>query len=299
MSEPTSSKGADKATSRNMKWTDAHDDVLLRIMLEMRKEGKCIPGGFTSEGWGFITKEMQTKYGPKFSKDKLKNRFKSLKKWYSSMKSMLNLNGFEWDKERKKIIAEDKLWDDYIAAHPRHNIYRSRRMPDYLIMCKIFGDSIVNGQEEMATNDIARSPPSIHNDALDDNGMNIDDDATPHNEEVGDEHISTVRGRSAAPRGSSRQIRRRQSTGDAMVTVVGRMADAIEAISRNIVSMEVLQKRVWEALLPIDLEMKDYIHRVGRTARAGKSRIAISFSNQYTWQWIIEIENLIAWVQLG
>ncbi|XXG43092.1 hypothetical protein AAC387_Pa01g3206 [Persea americana] len=75
-------------------------------------------------------------------------------------------------KERKKIIAEDKLWDDYIAAHPRHNIYRHVRF-------------------------------------------------------------------------------------------------------------------------------KDYIHRVGRTARAGKSRIAISFSNQYTWQWIIEIENLIAWVQLG
>ncbi|KAJ8650031.1 hypothetical protein MRB53_003054 [Persea americana] len=38
---------------------------------------------------------------------------------------------------------------------------------------------------------------------------------------------------------------------------------------------------------------KDYIHRVGRTARAGKSGIAISFCNQYTWQWIIEIENLI------
>lgn len=143
-----------------------------------------------------------------------------------------------------------------MQAHPRHNIYRSRRMPDYLIMCKIFGDSIVNGREEMATNDVPRSPPSIHNDALDDNGMNVDDDATPHNEEVGDEHISTIRGRSAAPRGSSRQTRRRQSTGDAMVTVVGRMADAIEAISRNIVSTEVLQKRVWEALLPIDLEMK-------------------------------------------
>ena len=39
--------------------------------------------------------------------------------------------------------------------------------------------------------------------------------------------------------------------------------------------------------------VQDYIHRVGRTARAGKSGIAISFCNQYTWQWIIEIENLI------
>lgn len=99
-----------------MKWTDAHDEVLLLIMLDMRKEGKFIPGGFTSEGWGLITRQMLTVHGPEFSKDKLKNRFKSYKKWYSAMKSMLNLSGFGWDEERKKVTAEEGVWDDYIAV---------------------------------------------------------------------------------------------------------------------------------------------------------------------------------------
>ncbi|KAH0455464.1 hypothetical protein IEQ34_015496 [Dendrobium chrysotoxum] len=38
---------------------------------------------------------------------------------------------------------------------------------------------------------------------------------------------------------------------------------------------------------------KDYIHRVGRTARAGRSGLAISLVNQYEVEWYIQIEQLI------
>ncbi|KAG6605763.1 DEAD-box ATP-dependent RNA helicase 10, partial [Cucurbita argyrosperma subsp. sororia] len=38
---------------------------------------------------------------------------------------------------------------------------------------------------------------------------------------------------------------------------------------------------------------KDYIHRVGRTARAGRSGVAISLVNQYELEWYIQIEKLI------
>ncbi|KAJ4829891.1 DEAD-box ATP-dependent RNA helicase 10 [Turnera subulata] len=38
---------------------------------------------------------------------------------------------------------------------------------------------------------------------------------------------------------------------------------------------------------------KDYIHRVGRTARAGRSGVAISLPNQYEIEWYMQIEKLI------
>jgi superfamily II DNA/RNA helicase len=40
-------------------------------------------------------------------------------------------------------------------------------------------------------------------------------------------------------------------------------------------------------------ELQDYIHRVGRTARAGRSGVAISLVNQYELEWHIQIEKLI------
>ncbi|XP_048499347.1 DEAD-box ATP-dependent RNA helicase 10-like isoform X1 [Beta vulgaris subsp. vulgaris] len=43
----------------------------------------------------------------------------------------------------------------------------------------------------------------------------------------------------------------------------------------------------------IPANSKDYIHRVGRTARAGRSGVAISLVNQYELEWFIQIENLI------
>ncbi|GAV71853.1 DEAD domain-containing protein/Helicase_C domain-containing protein [Cephalotus follicularis] len=43
----------------------------------------------------------------------------------------------------------------------------------------------------------------------------------------------------------------------------------------------------------IPTNSKDYIHRVGRTARAGRSGVAISLINQYEVEWYLQIEKLI------
>ncbi|KAL6531624.1 DEAD-box ATP-dependent RNA helicase 10 [Orobanche minor] len=43
----------------------------------------------------------------------------------------------------------------------------------------------------------------------------------------------------------------------------------------------------------IPANSKDYIHRVGRTARAGRSGVAISLVNQYELEWYLQIERLI------
>ncbi|RLN15940.1 hypothetical protein C2845_PM02G39330 [Panicum miliaceum] len=43
----------------------------------------------------------------------------------------------------------------------------------------------------------------------------------------------------------------------------------------------------------IPMNSKDYVHRVGRTARAGRSGYAVSLVNQYEAQWFVLIEQLL------
>lgn len=43
----------------------------------------------------------------------------------------------------------------------------------------------------------------------------------------------------------------------------------------------------------IPTNSKDYIHRVGRTARAGRTGVAISLVNQYELEWYLQIEKLL------
>nr|XP_048330391.1 DEAD-box ATP-dependent RNA helicase 10-like isoform X2 [Ziziphus jujuba var. spinosa] len=43
----------------------------------------------------------------------------------------------------------------------------------------------------------------------------------------------------------------------------------------------------------IPMNSKDYIHRVGRTARAGRSGVAVSLLSQYELEWYLQIEQLI------
>lgn len=49
---------------------------------------------------------MKEQFGNDFDKSKLKNRFKSYKKWYSGMKTLLNLSGF----------VETTVWDGYLEV---------------------------------------------------------------------------------------------------------------------------------------------------------------------------------------
>ncbi|XXG77702.1 hypothetical protein AAC387_Pa08g1807 [Persea americana] len=96
---------------------------------------------------------MKTQYGDFFSKDKLKNRFKTLKKTYADLKAMLDLSGFGWDDARKMVTAEPQVWKEYVAAHPKAAHYKNKTFPDWASLAIIFGDSVADGRDGFASND--------------------------------------------------------------------------------------------------------------------------------------------------
>ena len=56
---------------------------------------------------------FQWEFGSKYSKSFLQHHSKKLLKYYSKMKSLLEVKGFSWDEMQQKIAAEDYVWDNY------------------------------------------------------------------------------------------------------------------------------------------------------------------------------------------
>ncbi|RWR97179.1 L10-interacting MYB domain-containing protein [Cinnamomum micranthum f. kanehirae] len=95
---------------------------------------------------------MKEQFGNDFDKSKLKNHFKSYKKWYSEMKTLLNLGGFGWGEDKKMVTVETVVCNDYLEAHTVASLYKLKRMPDYFHLAEIFGDSVADGRVRFAAN---------------------------------------------------------------------------------------------------------------------------------------------------
>ncbi|KAK8987295.1 hypothetical protein V6N11_027051 [Hibiscus sabdariffa] len=60
--------------------------------------------------------------------NQIKNRYNVMKKDYGVVKTLLGHNGFGWDETRQMVVADDKVWDNYIAKHvpPRASAHKKR-----------------------------------------------------------------------------------------------------------------------------------------------------------------------------
>ncbi|TXG75142.1 hypothetical protein ES332_1Z011700v1 [Gossypium tomentosum] len=73
--------------------------------------------------------------------DVLKNRHKTLRNLYKAVKNLLNQKGFNWDSTRQMVIAENKIWDEYIKVNPDVHPYRVKTIPYYDDLGIIYGDN--------------------------------------------------------------------------------------------------------------------------------------------------------------
>lgn len=76
-------------------------------------KGNRVGGIFIREAWMEMISSFNEKFGFDYSLEILKNRHKTLRRQYNSIKSLLDLDGFVWDETRQMITADDCVWQDY------------------------------------------------------------------------------------------------------------------------------------------------------------------------------------------
>ncbi|KAK9139261.1 hypothetical protein Scep_008942 [Stephania cephalantha] len=181
-------------------WTTAMDRYFIDLMLDQMGKGNRVDGHlFSKRAWKHMTTVFNAKFACQYSKDHLKNRHKTLRRLYKAVKSLLEQSGFDWDETQQMVTADDRIWSNYIKAHPEKRSYRTKSIPYFSDLCKIFETStstrrydglsesanLNNGIQETRTQSMSECLPSsttmTHEDLI------IDEQVLPSKADISDQ----------------------------------------------------------------------------------------------------------------
>ncbi|KAJ1384112.1 Myb/SANT-like domain [Sesbania bispinosa] len=141
-----------KDQGKQMRWTSDMDSCLSAILVQQIKLGnrskfdyKLKPAALEA-----AVLAINEKFQLDLMKEHVKNRLKTWKKQYDVLKELLHQSGFEWDENRKMVIANDAVWNEYIKINPEARLLKGRVIRNYDELCIIIGhgnppDSSMNG----------------------------------------------------------------------------------------------------------------------------------------------------------
>ncbi|KAF8403690.1 hypothetical protein HHK36_011794 [Tetracentron sinense] len=134
-----------KEKGKYMIWTNEMDRCLTKILVEQAKKGNKIDKTLKSAAYTAAVRALNDKFSLDLTKEHIRSRLKTWKKQYGVLKELLAQRGFEWDEERKMVIANDSVWNDYIKEHPDARSFRARLVENYDELCIIIGNDHVTG----------------------------------------------------------------------------------------------------------------------------------------------------------
>ena len=97
-------------------WTPSRDAYLVELFIEQHNCGRTAYNEFKNEVIRSVTRDFNKKFGMNLEENQIKNRYNVMKKDYGVVKTLLGHNGFGWDETRQMVVADDKVWDNYIAV---------------------------------------------------------------------------------------------------------------------------------------------------------------------------------------
>ncbi|GMI83516.1 hypothetical protein like AT2G24960 [Hibiscus trionum] len=127
-------------------WTPSRDAFLVDLFIEQHNCGRTAYNEFKNEVIRSVTRDFNKKFGMNLEENQIKNRYNVMKKDYGVVKTLLGHNGFGWDETRQMVVADDKVWDTYIAVRSEARPFRRKSFPLYKQMSIIFEGERTTGK---------------------------------------------------------------------------------------------------------------------------------------------------------
>ncbi|XP_058755036.1 uncharacterized protein LOC131628181 isoform X2 [Vicia villosa] len=141
-------------------WTTEMDNALIDAFVHQVNEGNKVNGTYTSKAYSNITNEMAEKFRRSFQKEKVKGRWKLVKKNFHKRYDIFkNLSGFAWDSNTHRWIAEPEVWKTLIEAKPEAAQWMTKPIPNYDKLSIACGDDRATGGKVINDEDIRQNHP--------------------------------------------------------------------------------------------------------------------------------------------
>ncbi|XP_077247056.1 uncharacterized protein LOC143886810 [Tasmannia lanceolata] len=134
---------------KTVTWTVTMDRYLTEVLVEQALLGRKDENGFKKDAWAVAEAKLNARFGTHITKENCKNRLRTWKKHYFTLKSLLDQSGFRLDDVSSMVIADDSEWDEYLKTHPDAKILRNKPLPNYYELSIIVGKDQVDGSQSM------------------------------------------------------------------------------------------------------------------------------------------------------
>ncbi|KAI4348858.1 hypothetical protein L6164_009527 [Bauhinia variegata] len=148
------SKGVDEQTPTSVTnhhkidWSPMMDQFFVELMLEQVRKRNKIGRTFKKKAWAEMIESFNERFRYHYGKVVLKNRFNVLRRHYSSIKVLLDKEGFSWDETQQMVVADDQLWHKCIRVNHNFRLYKTKSMSFYPGMCIICRNEAIHGRKK-------------------------------------------------------------------------------------------------------------------------------------------------------
>lgn len=120
--EPLSEGTCDDAREDNkgtshLRWNTIMDQVLVDTLLKQLELGNKGDNGWKPCAFSQVRRNMRKKLGIVVTGDHIRNRLKTWRVHYVTIKKCLEHNGFRWDGASKMLTAPDSVWSAYLQVN--------------------------------------------------------------------------------------------------------------------------------------------------------------------------------------
>ncbi|KAF9598083.1 hypothetical protein IFM89_024194 [Coptis chinensis] len=125
------------------------ETILVEVLLEeLANGGRRADNGWRKESLKRTTDEINSRLGMNLVSDNVRSRLKAMKDAWVVAKHVVDASGFglTFNKETKRIYADDNAWESYIKAHPGASSLKQKMFPFCDECCILFRNDHATGE---------------------------------------------------------------------------------------------------------------------------------------------------------